>query len=136
MTNILDDVKGLVSDAMGTITDLKLYKHKIYLITRTWSGDRVGQGAFVDVGAEVLPTPYMKSYDHSFRMQSGGVVKQGDIFLKYINKKDFPLRTDVDCTTTEKNIEKFYKIEEYLYRVISIVEAYVHWDVQVRKTNL
>jgi hypothetical protein len=132
---ILEDVNANVAEAMRTIDGLELYRHKVYILTRTWSGDRVGRGSKTDEQVQVYPTPYMKDYSHDLRVREGGNIRAGDVIIKYIPKEDYAEESLLDCSTSAKNIEKFYVINNRIYNVVSVLEGYVYWNVHLRKTN-
>lgn len=133
--SIIDDAKKQVDDALRTVTDLEIYKAKVYLVTRTWSGSQPGDGTATDVKVLFTPVPQIKDFSVDLRLQEGGLVQQGDLLLKYIPKQTYPNENQVDCSKTVKNIEKFYMINDKLYVVISVVSEWTHWNVLIRKTK-
>jgi hypothetical protein len=106
---------------------------KVRLITRTWNGDQVGDGTYTDVVDEMHPTPGVKNLSHSYRVAEGGAFQQGDLILTMVSKNKYPLKTDVNGTCSDPLVERFYEVNGDLYRVISVVEKYVYWDIQVRR---
>jgi len=108
----------------------------VVLITRTWDGRERGDGDYTDVETPITPTPRVKSLAHNVRLTEGGAIKQTDLFIESISMNGFPLESDVDCSTADQKVEKFYKIGDYHYRVISVVQRHVVWDVQVRRMEV
>lgn len=108
----------------------------VSIITRTWDGRERGDGDFEDTELAVTPTPRVKSLAHNVRLVEGGNIKQTDLFIESISMQQFPLESDVDCSSADQKIEKFYKIGDYFYRVISVVQRHVVWDVQVRRLEV
>lgn len=105
----------------------------VHLITRTWSGERVGDGIFSDEVVKMSPTPKIKDYSHDIRVSEAGAVKQGDLILVGISRNSYPdeklLRTEVDSIKQEKMI----KVGRHFYRTIHVREKLVTWDLHIRK---
>lgn len=132
MSSLRESLKHCIDAALGVRDCIGAKIHDVYLIRRTWSGDRVGDGTFVDVQQQMLPTPGIKDYSHDVRVTEVGAVKAGDIILVGIsfNKyEELDLRTD----TEQRNVEKLYKVGKHFYRVVHIKENLVTWDVHLRK---
>ena len=132
---VIDDVLAVTDDILGLRDSLGAVKHPVFILTRTWSGLRLGEGTKTDTQTQILPSPALLDYSHSLRLKEGGRIRQGDLMVKSISKKSFPDESFFDSSTTAKNIEKFFLINNRLYTSISIVEGHVTWAVQVRKTN-
>jgi hypothetical protein len=128
LTDVADDILG-VRDAIGATI------HPIYILTRQWSGAEPGDGTAVDTVAIVKPSPAIKSLAHDFVAIQAGSVQSGDLLLKGISKQSYPLKESVAFTAQEPNIEKFYRIDGALYQVISVVENYIYWNVQIRRVT-
>lgn len=107
----------------------------VSLVTRSWSGSRVGEGTAEDSSVAVRPTPRVKPFAHDLRIREGGAIKQGDILIKGISKQNFPDEDQIDGSSDAKNIEKFYEIGNKIYQVIEIRERHLTWDVQVRRLS-
>lgn len=105
----------------------------VTLVTRTWTGARVGDGEFEDEETLMEPSPEIVDYSHSLRLQDGGTYKQGDLILKNVSRKSYPEESDLRTDTGVKNVEKFIKVGAHYYRTIHIKEKLVTWDIQVRK---
>jgi hypothetical protein len=126
LVSCLDDVLG-IRDDIGAI------KQPVFIITRTWSGEAPGDGTKRDTEKQVLPTPMVVDLSHSLRILEGGAVKRGDLILKMISKNQFPLESEVDGKSPSRNVEKFYRVGEAYYQVISVTEDYAWWNVQIRR---
>ena len=135
MTGIVEDILSITDDILGLRDDLGAKKSNVYILTRTWLEERVGKGEYSDETAQILPTPYLVDLSHDKRLRQGGNIKQGDILVKHISKQSYPNESDINCKDADKMVEKFYVIDGCRYRVISIVQDYVYWNVQLRKTN-
>lgn len=108
---------------------------KVRLITRTWTGEEIGDGVYSDIAEEMHPAPRVVDLSHSYRALEGGVFKQGDLVLKSISKNKYPEQSMIDCSGGSKTVRKFYEVNGQLYTVISVRERYVTWHVHVRKVS-
>lgn len=118
---------------LGIREQIGAEKADVYLVTRVWSGRVPGDGFHTDTEEMIRPKPMIVDLSHDIRLQEAGVVKQGDLFIRQISKARYPHEKDIDCQTTAKNIEKFYKVGEHYYTLIQVVERHLTWDIQVRK---
>lgn len=130
---IIDDLLPITNDILGVRDEIGAVIHPIYLVTRTWSGVTVGDGTFADTQTQVLPTPQIENLFLKLPALQAGVVQSGDLLLKYISKQSYPDEDTVSCKSILDNVEKFYKINNNFYQVISVKESYVTWDVYIRK---
>ena len=105
----------------------------VYLITRTWAGERVGDGPFRDVTQKISPTPEIVDYSHDVRVTEIGSVKAGDLILRGVSRNKYPEEATLRTDTGSRKVEKLYKIGEHFYRTVNIKENLITWDVQVRK---
>ena len=128
----LKDCLGTSLDCiLGIRDDIGADIQPVYLVTRTWSGDRVGDGYFTDEECKI-PTPEIVDLSHDVRVQRGGAYKSGDLILKTINKATYTeeaLRTD----TGEDDIEKFIKVGQHYYRTVHIKEKFLTYDIHITK---
>lgn len=108
----------------------------VFIITRTWTGDRVGEGDFTDVSEKITPTPSIMDFSHDVRVTEAGAVKAGDLILTGVSLKLYPSEATLRTQTTAKNIQKMYKINSHYYHVVRIVERFVSWDIQLRKIRV
>lgn len=106
-----------------------------YIITRTWSGERPGDGTFTDVTEQILPTPNIKNLSHDVRVTEAGAYKSGDLILQSISKHMYPDEAKLLTTTKSKKVQKFIKVGKHYYTTIGIVEHLVTWDIQIRKVS-
>lgn len=129
MLECADELLGL-RDCIGAI------KSKVYILTRVWSGSEIGDGNPKDSIEQVLPTPYVVDLNYAKRVESGGVFKEGDVMLKHISKQSRPLETDVDLNNKDCNkTEKFYYLDDKLYKVTHVKSDYIYWNVHIRKVT-
>lgn len=131
--SIVNDVLSITDDILGIRDDLGAIKEPVYLMTRVWEEVK-GIGNYLDSEVPVLPTPFVVDYSHKVALREGGSIRQGDIILKHISKQSYPTEDLVDCSVNDDLTEKWYKIGDRLYEVISVTQDYVYWNVQVRKT--
>lgn len=122
-----------VDEILGVRDCLGLNLADCYIVTRTWTGERPGDGTFTDVSTQILPSPSVADYSHNVRTTEASTVKSGDLILGNISRNKFPdelvLRTD----TLLQNVEKFIKVGRHYYRTIHIKEELLTWAVHVRK---
>ncbi len=130
---LIDSLLPNVDDLLGVRDSIGAVLRTVFILTRTWSGKKPGEGVATDTKVQLLPTPDLKDYSHNIRLQEGGSVRQGDIFVRGLSKHKYPKETDIDCSTHSHSVEKFYLIADRLYTVIIVKENYLTWDVQTRK---
>lgn len=108
----------------------------VYLITRTWTGERVGEGDFTDESVKMDPTPSIMDFSHDVRVTEAGAVKAGDLILTGVSLNKYPDEATLRTQTTAKNVQKMYKINSHYYHVVRIVERFLTWDIQLRKIRV
>lgn len=132
---MIDDLRQIVNPILGIRDDLGAVKASVYLIARTWTGTEPGDGRFIDTETQVLPSPNIVMFMDDYRIKEGGAVQQGDIKLKWISKQSFPDRTMIDCSVESQNVERFYRVGNYLYRLIQVEEKLLSWNVLLRRLS-
>jgi hypothetical protein len=132
---LLDALLPNVDCVLGVRDSIGAVLHPVYIVTRTWTGKEPGSGMASEVVVQVLPTPAIQQFAFDLKITEGGAVKQGDVLLKGISKRQYPDSQGLDNKTGAKNVERFFLIDEKLYTVINIRENYVTWDVQIRKLS-
>jgi len=136
MANAIESIKSCGLDKiLGVRDSIGANLHDVFIITRCWSGEEIGDGRVKESKLQVKPTPRIKDFSHNLRVTEGGSVKQGDLLLKGISKSKFPERRSIDLCSDDDLVEKFYEIDCNLYRVISVVEKHLTWNVQVRRLS-
>lgn len=134
-SSLYDNLKKCMDAALSVRDCVGAALHPVQILTRTWSGERPGDGTAVESLLDIYPTPQIVDYGHDIRGTQGGFIRQGDIILRGISKNKFPLESAIDCSTTSRKIEKFYFIAERLYTVIHVKDKPVTWDVHLRKRS-
>lgn len=124
--NCIDKILGVREQIGAQLADVEI-------VTRTWTGKRPGDGTFSDSILKVSPAPEIVDYSHNIRVSEVGAVKSGDLILRSISPKY--TEDELKTITTEKNIEKFYKLGKHYYTCIHIKEKLVTWDVHIRKIS-
>lgn len=131
-------LKDCLGDALDCITsirdDIGAGIQPVFIVTRTWSGHRVGDGFFTDEECKI-ETPEIMDLSHDIRVQRGGAYEAGDLILKTINKQKYSeeqLRTD----TGEETVEKFIKVGPHYYRTVHIKEKFLTYDIHITKVAL
>jgi len=133
--NIKKSLLGCLDSVLGVRGDIGADLKSISIVTRTWSGKAPGDGVAHDETEEVHPVPGIRDHSHDIRLLQAGAVMQGDLILTSLSKNRYPTQDLIDCRVDERNIEKFYQVGEFLYRVIHVKERLVTWDVQVRRLS-
>lgn len=132
--SIVDAVLACTDSILSVRDQIGAIKHQVYMLTRTWSGDEIGEGTPTDSLTQILPTPHIVDLSHSLNIREGGMIKQGDLILKSISRQSYPNESDIDCTKTIENVERYYFIDGRIYEVISVKRKYVTWQIQIRRT--
>lgn len=133
--NIIDGLKGCIDSVLSVRDCIGAALHPVEIMTRTWSGERPGDGTAKEKTEVIKPSPYIVDYSHNLRLTEGGSIRQGDIILKNISKNTYPKETSLDCSVDSPKVEKYYLINERLYTVIHVKENYLTWDVHLRKRS-
>ena len=131
--SLREDLLDCVDSTLEIRQDICAQIADVFLVTRTWSGERPGDGEFEDDETILDPMPSIKDFSHDVRLRQGGSVKQGDLFLIGLSQNKYPNEDDIRTDTRDKNVEKFYRIEAHYYRVINIRKRLVTWNVHIRK---
>lgn len=128
--------KGLldcVDEILGVRDCLGLNLADCYIVTRTWAGERVGDGEFSDVSEQIKPSPSISDFSHNVRTTESSSVKSGDLILGNISRNKYPDEQTLRTDTLQKNVEKFIKVGRHYYRTIHVKEELLTWEVHVRK---
>ena len=133
-TDLRESLKGCVDKALEIRDNIGAKLHSVYFITRTWSGEDIGDGTESVVKTLMAPSPRIVDYGMDKRLQSGSNIRQGDLILQGISFNKYSLN-DLHTQTQVRNIEKFYEINSEYYEVIHVKEKFVTWEVHLRKTN-
>lgn len=133
-TSLREGLKGCVDAALSVRDKIGAKFHDVFIVTRTWTGEDIGDGVSSETEIQVLPTPQIVDYSMDIRLQTGSSIRQGDLILKGISCNKFELK-DLHTQTEQDQVEKFYKINNEFYDVIRIRERFVTFEVHVRKTN-
>ncbi len=123
-----------IDSILGVREQVGAALHDIFIVTRTWSGKAPGDGQAEDEEVKVEPTPRIRDFSHSMRLTDGGAIKSGDIILEKITKTSYE-EADINGISDSQNIEKFFRVGDSLYKVISHVEELLWWNVQLRRIS-
>lgn len=132
--NLRENLKGCVDKILEVRENIGVQLADVELITRTWSGEEVGDGTSTDVVVKMSPAPQIVDFGHDVRLQETSTVRQGDLILKQISQNKYTL-ADLKPTTDTYNVEKFFRINGNLYVVIHVKERQLTWEVHIRKTS-
>jgi len=132
--SIVNDVLECTDEILGLRDDLGAIKHKVYIVTRTWSGSELGEGSVTESFEQIKPTPWIVNFKRQIRLREAGKAKQGDIVLKHISKESYK-ESDLRTVTANGKVEKYYVINSEYYELIDIEEDYVYFNVIIRKRS-
>lgn len=135
MTGLIQSLLGVADSILGVRDAIGAVIEPVYLVTRTWSGTQPGDGTPTDVTVQVLPSPQLVNLVNTTKPQSAGSVEQGSIMLKGISKQSYQTKDTIDLTSTQANVEKFYKLKNRLYNVTSVEESYITWNVRLKEAE-
>jgi hypothetical protein len=143
--SLKDDLLEGLDGILRIRDDLGVALKVVNIVTRTWSDGEIGAGKAVEESSQILPSPSVSpanananqptQYAEDMRINTSGVISNADVSLKYISKNAYPLITDVDCSVTAVNIEKFYELDGILHQVINVREDLLTWTVKVRRLS-
>lgn len=126
-------LRDSVDSILGIRDDLGAALMPVYLITRTWSGDEIGDGVSIEDREQILPSPRIVSMSDDSRVVQGGSVQVDDINLKMVSKVNYPSKNQIDGSVEFQNIEKFFEVDGQLYKVFNVTEKHLYWNIQIRK---
>ena len=127
--DLIDDIDCI----LGIREEIGAQLKDVCILSRQWSGERIGDGRAFDTEVELSPSPYIVDLSHDIRGSEAGFIKQGDLLIKQISKNKFPTEDCIDGTVKNDTQEIFYKVGDFLYTVISVKERHLTWDIQVRR---
>lgn len=135
---LLDDLTDVADDILGVRDTIGAAIQNVFVVERTWTGAEPGDGTYTDVVTQMLPTPALldpsrAGLSHKYKLAPTGRYKQGDLILKQVSKQSYPDRDVVRLKSTDKSVEKFYRVADELYTVVTLEESYITWNVHVRK---
>ena len=133
MSSLRDCMLKCSEKILGLRDDMGAIIHEVFIIERTWSGERVGDGSFTDTQIQIKPTPQIMDYAHDVRGTESGFVKAGDLILKGISRSKYPNELTLRTDTDDKRIQRLYKVGEHFYHLVHIKEKFITWDVHIRK---
>lgn len=134
--NIVAGLLDCVDDILSIRDCLGANLADCFLVTRTWTGERPGDGTYTDVTTQILPSPQIVDYSHNIRSTESSNVKSGDLILRDISKNKIPDEDTLRTDSNMKNVEKYIKVGKHYYRTIHIKEELLTWEVHVRKILL
>jgi len=133
-SDLRESLKGCIDKSLGIRDDIGATIHKVYFVTRTWSGEDIGDGTETVVRTLMAPSPNIVDYGMDKRLRTGSNIRQGDLILTGISGNLYSY-SDLHTQTQNRTIEKFYEVNSEYYEVIHIKEKFVTWEVHIRKTN-
>lgn len=133
---------GVVSDLipninliLGVRDDLGVQKALVNIVTRTWSGGRLGLGTATESTAQMKPTPKVVQLSNDIKKREAGVIEQGDIQLRMISKETYPNASMLTFSDVAGGVEKFFEVGGVLYRPQRIEEKHIVWNVTLARVS-
>lgn len=133
--SILNGLRANINSILSLRDSLGVQKGLVYLITRSWSGNEIGEGESHDLKVQMLPTPYVYILTADSKIPEGGLIKRGDIILRQISMQTYPTEDLIDGTSQDPTVEKLYEVDGVLYRVIEVTKKHVTWKVILRRLS-
>lgn len=131
---VREDLIPSMDEICGVRDDIGAIKDTVWIVTRTWSGSVPGDGTMSEIAVQMLPSPRIVNLKHRYAQKEGGSTREGVLLLKMISQESFPNRTDVDCSTGgAKNVQKYYRIDGFLYEVVDVEKRIVTWNVEIKR---
>ena len=126
---LVDDLKGVVSDAMSIKDDIGAKKANVYFYERNMETDEV-------VWRQILPTPNIVDLSHNVKQIEAGVIQAGDLFLNGIPIQNYNSE-DLETASMNENIEKYWVIKESnttrAYTTTHIKRNLLTYDVHISR---
>lgn len=132
---IVENLADGLNDILGLRDSLGVALMPVYLVEREWQGSEIGDGAATETKIQILPSPRIVDMSDDSRVMEGGAVQLDDLLLRGISKVSYPNKIDVDGTSDDQSIERFYEVDGSLYSVIKVKEKHLTWQVQIRKLS-
>lgn len=131
MPTLRDDLIPLIDDIREEVVDgiAGLRLRTVATRTRTWSGTARGLGAPTDVDHTLSPVPKVMGEPRA-RSGEGGRVDDGELTASKVSLAY--ARADLDGGTMAATVEFFWLIDGEPYRVVSVEERFLAWEVRLR----
>lgn len=85
-TNLVDSLLGMVDDLRGSLNpDMGVRQWRVYVVSRLWTGGRIGDGTFVDTETELLPQPLISSYELFYGLSPAGLTESGKVVASEVS---------------------------------------------------
>lgn len=82
---LTDDLVPLADQLRGLYEVLGARPYRAFVVRRTWSGARVGEGTPTDVSTEILPRPAVLTAGLHGELRPAGIEEEGEIVLQEIS---------------------------------------------------
>lgn len=131
---VISDLIPNINSILGIRDDMGVALKVVNIVTRSWSGGKLGLGSITETSVQMLPSPRVVEFKTSLAIKEGGAVQAGDIMLKMVSKASYS-QTDLDFTLLSGSVEKFYDIGGVRYRPVGVTEKHVCWTVLLRRVT-
>lgn len=130
---VVGGLKSSVDSILGLRDRLGAALMPVYLVTRSWNGEEIGDGMAEESKVQILPSPRIVSMSDDSRVVEGGQIQLDDIMLKMVSKVSYPSKSMIDGTSENQTVEMFYEVDGNLYKATNVTEKHLYWNIQIRK---
>lgn len=131
--SLFDDCNP-IDCALQTLDSLGLNLAKVGIITREWSGGKVGLGNAIDSVVYFSPSPRLRNISMKHENKEGGLEKRAAVVLEMFSKSKYK-KEDLELVPSNKFSEKYYLIDGDVYDVTEIQERVTHFNVILTKAR-
>lgn len=135
MSKLIPSMIGNIDSILAVRDSIGAPIQHSYLVTRSWSGGKLGLGDPVETKQQILPSPRVVQFAADSKFFDGGVIKQGDILLKMISKNKYPTENLLDCVAESEAVEKFYVVGDVEFQILNLREKHLTWDAHLRRRS-
>lgn len=82
---LTDDLVPVIDEIRGLFSELGARSSRVFVVRRTWTGERPGEGAVSEVATEILPAPAVLVRGLRGDLRPAGVGEEGDIVLSEVS---------------------------------------------------
>lgn len=111
-TSIIDSLLTTVDDIRGDLLPTSgLRAYRVFTVRRTWGGARRGEGSYVDVKTELLPSPAVTFQSRSYNLMPTGRHEESDATLTELSLAAY-VEADLTGGKLQANEQFFYMLED------------------------
>lgn len=129
-----EEVDLIRQEILVDLTAMRL--HTWTVVTRTWSGARLGMGTYTDTFLVIEPKPRVILPEATLTAHEGGSFEIGDIIVNKVSARKYTRAQLGDPEHTAPlpaNVMMFWRQDaDEAYDVIGTELRYLHWRVHLR----